>query len=152
VQNIPGKISKSTQTQTMFNNTLQTPRCSYVRQVSGVHTFVFQEASRAAVDQWIDYMDDILGTSSLERILGISLDTRQSGAMPLAYMTQRLRDLFSNYDKRPSIRIALISNQGALMLLIQMLAQITASDDQNVVQYYQASDDDDAARWLLETN
>ena len=104
------------------------------------------------MNQWIDYMDDVLGTARLDRSLGISLDTRESGALPLAYMTQRLRDLFHNYDKRPGLRIALISNQGALMLLIQMLAQITASDDQNVVQYFQARDDEDAERWLLKSD
>ena len=141
--------SSSTQTKTMVHNTLSASLCSYVRQSNGIHTFVFQESSRAAVDQWIEYMDDVLGTARLDRPLGISLDTRESGILPLAYMTQRLRDLFRNYDKRPTLRIALISNQGALMLLIQMLAQITASDDQNVVQYYQARQDDDAIRWLL---
>jgi hypothetical protein len=113
--------------------------------------FVFQESSRAAVDQWIDYLDDILGVAQLDRPLGIVLDMRESGSLPLAYITQRLRDLFANYDKRPTLRFAFISTgHNALILLIHLLAQIIASDDQNVVQYNQVNDEHEAVRWLFE--
>jgi len=151
VQNQVIGLTSHTQPKPMVNNTLRKPLCLHIRQANSIHSFVFREASRAAVDQWIDYMDDILGTSPFDRPLRISLDTRESGTLPVAYQAQRLHDLFCNYDQRPLMRIALVSNQGALMLLIQMLAQITASDDQNVIQYYQAVDDADAEGWLLET-
>ena len=152
MQNYHIDTSGGIQTKIMVNNTLHAPLCSHVRLANGIHTFVFQESSRAAVDQWIDYMDDILGIWSFDNPVRLSLDTRYSGALPIVYMTLCLRDLFANYDKRPCLRIALISDQGALMILVQMLAQITSSDDQNVVQYYQAREDVDAIQWLLESN
>ncbi len=115
--------------------------------------FVFQGSTRAAVDQWIDYMDDILGTAPFNRPLGIALDTRESGTLPLGYAAQRLADLFANYDKRPPLRIALISDQSAIIIiLIQMLAQIAASDDQNTVQYHHSNDENEAFHWLLEAS
>ena len=136
----------------MLSNMIREPLCSHRLQANGIHTFVFQESSRAAVNQWIDYMDDVLGTAQLDVVLPIALDTRFSGMLPLAYMLKQLRDLFANYDKRPPIRIGLISNQGALMLLVQMLAQITASDDKNIVEYHQSAEETEAAQWLLCVN
>lgn len=133
-----------------MTNTLTTVQvCSYRRQDDGVHMFAFQDSTRSAVDQWVDYLDDILGAARLDVPLAIALDIRESEALPLAYMTQRLRGLFANYDARPPLRIALISNQGALILLIHLLAQIAAADDTNPVAYHHAHDEDEALAWLL---
>ena len=111
--------------------------------------FTFHESTRAAVDRWTAYLDDILGRARLDVALMITLDLGDSCALPLAYLTKRLRELFANYDARPPLRIALISDQSAMILLIYMLAQIAAADDENTVQYHQSRNQDDAFQWLF---
>src|SRR4051794_5464887 len=105
------------------------PLCSYQLRSDGVHEFIFQEASRAAVNQWIDQLVGILETSPRESVVPIVVDTRSSSMLPLAYTIEKLRDVYLNCVSCPTMRLAFLSGSSALMLFVQMLAQMAAANE-----------------------
>lgn len=125
------------------------PLCSYTLLPNGVHEFVFQESSRASVDQWVDQLVYILDTKPKEITLPIIVDTRQSGMLPIAYMIQKLRDIYLDYGQRPAMRLAFLSENNALMVFIQLLAGVAAASDIQSLQYQQFNTSDAATEWLL---
>lgn len=135
----------------MLSNTINNRQCLYSALESGVHEFVFLEASRASVDEWITYLDDIYGRAPLKQELRFVVDTRQSGMLPLGYMSKKLRDLHANYDKRPPTRLVFLSYQSAMMVLLHLLIEITVSNEENAVRYFQTDDPQKAVDWLMTT-
>ena len=125
--------------------------CSYTLLPNAVHEFVFQESSRAAVNQWIDQLVHLLDTAPKASVLPIVVDTRQSGMLPIAYVIQKLRDVYLNSDHRPSMRLAFLPGNNALMVFVQLLAEIAASNEGRRVEYHQSHTQDEAFAWLLAT-
>ncbi len=125
------------------------PLCSYRLLPNSVHEFIFQESSRASVDQWVDQLVYIIDTTPKEITLSIIVDTRQSGMLPIAYMIQKLRDIYLDYGQRPAMRLAFLSENNALMVFVQLLAGVAAASDIQPLQYQQFNTSDAATEWLL---
>ena len=125
------------------------PLCSYTLLPNAIHEFVFQDSSRASVDQWVNQLIHILDATPKEITLPIIVDIRQSGMLPIAYMIQVLRDIYLDYGQRPAIRLAFLSENNALMVFVQLLAGVAAASDTQPLQYQQFNTSDDATEWLL---
>jgi len=138
-----------------FSSTIQSANstngslCSHRLLSNGVHEFNFQESSRAAVNEWIDHLIHLLDASLPETILTLVVDTRQSGTLPLGYVIGKLRNIYREYEQRPLMRLAFLSETNALMVFVQMLAEIAAGSEVSTVQYHQSPTKADAIEWLL---
>jgi len=123
--------------------------CSYQLRSDGVHEFIFHEASRAGVNQWTDQLVHILEASPHDAVVPIIVDTRFSSMLPIAYTIEKLRDVYLNCAGCPTMRLAFLSGNTALMLFVQMLAQMAASNEADRIQYHQSPTEADATAWLL---
>jgi hypothetical protein len=144
-----GDTSMTFPAEMLFKDGVQNPLCSHHFTEEGIHKFTFQDSSRAAVNEWIECLAGITTASSDQPILTIILDTRISGTLPLAYVTRKMRDVFATCAPQQAIRLAILSGQSALMVLIQMLAEIAAPNETSIVQYHQSQDEAEAITWLL---
>jgi hypothetical protein len=132
-----------------LNDCVNKSLCSYHVLSTGVHEFSFQESSRAAINEWIDHLVHLLETSPSDDALSLIVDTRQSGTLPMGYLIGKLRDVYRKYNQSPSLRLAFLSKNSALMMFAQMLAEIAASNEEKIIQYHQSPTEDEAVAWLL---
>jgi hypothetical protein len=133
-----------------LNRSASIPLCSYTLLPNAVHEFVFHESSRAAVNQWIDQLAHILDTSPKASVLPIVVDTRQvETLLPVAYLIQKLRDIYLDYNWRPSMRLAFLSGNSSMIVFVQFLAELAAFSKAKRIEYYQSYSQDEAYAWLL---
>lgn len=115
---------------------------THLRQDNNSHELIFTEASRKATDQLIEMLADFYRKQG-DRIY-ILLDMRQSGMLPLRYLTVELRRLNELYSSHSPIFIALVMNDASMLEVTSALMRTIMRRDN--AQYFM--DIDKARLWL----
>jgi len=129
-------------------------KCIYQTLDGGIQEFVFQQASHAAVDEFIDHLtwmavnDPTYRNSTTIRIL---MDTRQSGALPMYYIAKRASEWSRSQPLDKQNRLArtaqLYTASSAYVTIARNLSKVFSS--KNAKQEYFQNDRDAALAWLL---
>lgn len=109
----------------------QTP-VSYDITPHGIHLMVMHEASRAAVDMWLDHMTDLmyrLHAAGPDAYAPILLDLREPGMMPVGYATHAVRLWAEEYAHPPLVDMAVVYRYGLLASLAVSLSGLTRLPD-----------------------
>ena len=128
-------------------------RCLYRKLDNDIREYVFTEASNAAVDEWIDWLDrivieDLIPEGSTDRLL---FDTRQSGPLPMYYTFKKLtewRQKNQPYDQNRYSRVAQLYNSNSFYVtMAKNLMKIFPMRDSKMEYFF--NDRDAAVAWLL---
>ena len=116
---------------------------THLRQDNNVHELIFTEASRRSTDQLIEMLANFYRQEQQEQIY-LLLDMRQSGMLPLRYLTVEMRRLNEQYAKHAPIFIALVLEDVNLIEVTSALMRTIMRRDS--AQYF--TDIDKARLWL----
>ncbi len=121
------------------------------RTETGVHEFVFHQANRAAVDDWLDYMNQIYDGKTQQDKIYFLLDLRQSGSLPMTYSSSKGLQWMKALKVHPKVRLAMINKpeETILTALFDRLLQTMRLGHLKSANFY-GDADDKALEWLLE--
>ena len=110
---------------------------------NNIHELVFEESSRDAIDQFLGMLVDFYQNEDGENPY-IILDMRESGMLPLRYLTTSLRQLFEYYPEHEPAKIALVMEDPQMLDVARALLQTIMKRES--VQYFTKMDK--ARLWL----
>ncbi|MCI0711975.1 MAG: STAS/SEC14 domain-containing protein [Chloroflexi bacterium] len=73
-----------------------------------IHEFIFEDAKKEAVDDFYDMFQQLVALHNAAQPYLMMLDLRKSGHFPIGHARQRQRAAFSQAEKFPMGRIALV--------------------------------------------
>lgn len=115
---------------------------------NNIHELAFAESSRDAIDQFLGLLVDFYQNSNGETAY-IVLDMRESGMLPLRYLTKSLRKLFEYYPVNQSAKFAVVLEDPQMLNVTYALLRTIMIPDS--VQYF--TQIEEARIWLqLEQN
>jgi hypothetical protein len=122
--------------------------CIYQQLDNGIHEFVFQRSSRAAVDDMVRKIGDILRkTSATAPSPRYLIDNSRVNAVPLVYVRNQLKKVSEN---RPTGlepgRVAILYD-GTLGMVANQMLRLALS---NQLHFFNPTERDEAIAWLLE--
>lgn len=97
----------------------ESERFTYIRHADcDVHEFVFHQANRLAVDEFLVVLDPILSQAPNDRPLRVLVDLRPDGLPPINYVFPRLKAFF---QKRYvfGFRVVYLYDSSTLLSMIQ---------------------------------
>ncbi|MEQ8672129.1 MAG: hypothetical protein RLP44_20995 [Aggregatilineales bacterium] len=71
--------------------------CEHIANANGVHEFIFEDSSRAAVDFLMDSMSEIIAVTPIDDPIMMMIDLSKSGVPPLRYAMMRSKKVNSRY-------------------------------------------------------
>lgn len=104
---------------------------------NNVHELVFNEASRQAADEFLS-MWAALYERNEANMLYIVLDMRDSGMLPLRYLTTQMRDMLQQHPDRESAHIAIVLDDPQILSVTQALMRTIIRRQR--VQYFTQMD------------
>lgn len=110
---------------------------------NNIHELVFAEASHDAIDQFLGMLVDFYEETNGDNPY-IILDMRESGMLPLRYLTKSLRRLFERYPEHESAKIALVLEDPQMLNVTRALLRTIMKRES--VQYFTKMDK--ARLWL----
>lgn len=110
---------------------------------NNIHELVFVEASHDAIDQFLGMLVDFYEETNGDNPY-IILDMRESGMLPLRYLTKSLRRLFERYPEHESAKIALVLEDPQMLNVTRALLRTIMKRES--VQYFTKMDK--ARLWL----
>jgi hypothetical protein len=116
---------------------------THLRQDNNVHELAFTEASRRSTDQLITILADFYRNPQSESIY-LLLDMRDSGMLPLRYLTLEMRRLNEEYLNHAPIYIALVVDDVSIIEVTSVLMRTIMRRDS--AQYF--TNIDKARLWL----
>lgn len=128
-------------------------RCLYRQLENGIAEFVFVESSNAAVDEWIEWLNNAPPhptnvQNGVDRIL---FDTRQSGPLPMYYAFKRLnewRQKSTTYDQsRPNRTAQLYKSNSFYVTMAKNLLKVFPFPNARMEYFHENRDA--AIAWLL---
>jgi len=93
---------------------------THVKLENNIHELVFSESSRRAIDQFLDILVGFYHDADANGIY-VVLDMRQSGMLPLRYLTKNLRRVIEAYSGEQPAHIALVLNDPQLLNVARAL-------------------------------
>jgi hypothetical protein len=121
--------------------------CQYSHLGNGIHQFVFQKATREAVDQHVTQLEKIY-ESEPNALIRVMIDLRPSGWPPMAYTASALRQSNGRYPNRPTARYAFIYNAGFLLSVARTFFDLL-NPSRGAARFFSGSEADKAVDWLL---
>lgn len=123
--------------------------CQYRVLANGVHEFIMQESSRAAVDDFIDALEEMVtlippGTAApmlLNSVVGIQ---------PISYIFGRVRDLTRKYPPPPPGQRSKIAMMFKPNILIDTIDMMMRSFPNVKVRFFKPDEREAALAWLIE--
>lgn len=124
--------------------------CTYEYRKDGIHKLKLLESSKAAVDQWIGYIDRICTTEDNAPLLLI--DFTQSGLPPVNYFISRITDW---QKARPFACVGrcavLYRGTGMTLSLLENIAHLLDFFQAPQTQFFQKKYEEEAQQWLHKT-
>ncbi len=109
------------------------PVITHVSLENNIHELVFSEASRNAIDQFLEMLVSFYQETPGEHPY-IILDMRESGMLPLRYLTKSLRRLFERYPEHESANIAIVLEDPQMLHVTRALLRTIMRRE--TVQYF----------------
>lgn len=101
--------------------TTRLPSCIYHLRQDGIHEFTFTKASRQAIDEWVEHANGIYANVTEQDHLKFLIDLRESGVMPLPYLSQRGRAWVNSLKIHPQVNMAILHKGDVLLSLSNAL-------------------------------
>jgi len=119
------------------------PVITHITLDDNIHELVFSESSRRAIDHFLDMLVQFYSENGDDNLYFV-LDMRESGMLPLRYLTKELRALLEAYPDREAARIALVLDDPQMLNVTRALLNTIVRRDR--VQYF--TQVDKARLWL----
>lgn len=116
---------------------------THVAHNNNIHELVFTESSRSVIDHFLKMMNRFYQQSNGESLYLI-MDMRQSGMLPLRYLTKSLRQLLEQHADTASTNIAIVLEDPQMLNVTRALLRTFMHRDS--VQYF--TDIEKAHLWL----
>lgn len=124
------------------------PVITHVALDNNIHELVFAESSHDAIDQFLVMLIDFYKEAN-DNSAYVVLDMRESGMLPLRYLTKSLRRLFEQYPVKETAKIALVLEDPQMLNVTRALLGTIMRRES--VQYF--TQIEEARTWLqLEQN
>jgi hypothetical protein len=116
---------------------------THIRAEPNTHELVFSESSRRAIDQFIQMVHQLYKDTP-DSTIYLLLDLRESGMLPLRYLTLGIRELIDSYPHHPGTAMAIVLDDPTMINVTSALMQTIMRRDQ--AQYF--TQIDKARLWL----
>ncbi len=121
--------------------------------VNDIHRIVFLQATREAVEAWVNVMDAIYADVTPENRLRFLFDERPSGPLPLTYSINRGVRWARSLEYHPQARVAfLFPDRMVTSLANSMLGLVQRQMGHLSVRLFDPSQEAQAIAWLTEPN
>jgi hypothetical protein len=122
--------------------------CHYIRLDNGVHSFLFEDSSRACFDQFMERLTAVTEASSPDKPLLVLLDWRKSGLPPLRYAFQKSQVYMKRFPHYSGGKTAYLYRMGTLITLAQSFVNLLHAKASG--RFFAEDQQDAAIKWLLE--
>jgi hypothetical protein len=123
--------------------------CAYQQHDSGLHEFTVLNASRQAVDVFIDGMDAIFAHTPHSATILVLIDVSQSKMPPITYAFQRGQGLFARHKIHAPLRSVYLHKPNVVIAIIQSYLALLRSGERRERRFMQDTQRDEAIAWLL---
>lgn len=121
--------------------------CLYRKLDNGIHEFIMAEASRPAVDEFIDALDEMAQSLLPGKTAPILIDS-SVGIQPLRYIFARTLTLLRGHSTPvETARMAMVLRPNVLINTIQVMMRIFPFIN---LRFFQPDEREQAIAWLLE--
>lgn len=124
--------------------------CEYIHHNSGIHEFIFHEASRAAVDEFIAHINRIMRQSPPDKTTLILIDVSPSGPVPMGYFIERVRHIVARAPHRLPTRATVLYRDKSVMAIMHHIVTMLAGH-QDQISFHPVGQRTKAINWLLES-
>ncbi|MGJ3239308.1 MAG: hypothetical protein ACFE0Q_11425 [Anaerolineae bacterium] len=116
---------------------------THVRLEHDLHEIIFTEASHSAIDQFLGLLEQLYQRANYNKLY-VVLDLRDSGMLPLRYLTKSVRYLFDKYPEQQFATLALVLEDVQMLNVTRAL--LNTIMHRETVQYFTRQDK--ARLWL----
>ena len=125
-------------------NTSTQLHCVYECLDNNIHQFTIVKATRQAVDDYLQQLNDILVADQINRIL---VDIRLDGMPPMRYAIRKGMQQFAGYEKVPTMRVAFLYEEGTKVAIGEALLSLLRLNSTR--RAFKGKHREEAIRWLL---
>jgi hypothetical protein len=124
------------------------PLCVHTPLDNSIHQFVFVEASREAVDEYLGHLYTVIEQLKDDEPLLMLMDLRPDGIPPLKYALTTSKKFFVQYPNLPPTKAAYITNSATLVGLGLSVLSLIGTETKR--RTFSADEEYLAIEWLLE--
>lgn len=122
----------------------------YIKHPDGLHEIIYNEVSRAAVDEYMNHFDHVMSVTPQDGVLRLLSNGANVVEMqPIAYMMSRFRGVMQKYPQRPAVRVAILYGSVRFLDLVNGLFRIFVHG-RDAMRFFKAEQREEAISWLHE--
>jgi hypothetical protein len=122
--------------------------CVHTPLDDSIHQFVFIEASREAVDEYLRHLQTVIEQLKDDEPLLMLMDLRPDGIPPLKYALTTSKRFFARYPNLPPTKAAYITNSTTLVGLGLSVLSLIGTETKR--RNFSDHEEYQAIEWLLE--
>ncbi|MBZ0284623.1 MAG: hypothetical protein K8L97_28050 [Anaerolineae bacterium] len=127
-------------------------KCAYTRLENGIHEFVFQDSSKATIDEFFRILEGILTTTPKTETARYIVDVSQSdGVASLVAGAQRFRRMETQMPQRARGRTVVLHTSGGVLGFIDNFVRALAPS-RDITRFFPVDKREEAVEWLLSDN
>ena len=128
----------------------QQPGFTFAQLDNGIHEFHWNSTERVAVDDWMQYNDDLYARTSIDQTLYFLHIINSTRFPPLSYVIRKARYLQMKYPKQPSTRSAILFHSRFFSSMFNTMSNMLNRKGKDVTRFFLMNERDEAIGWLLE--
>jgi hypothetical protein len=126
--------------------------CSYVYRNNGIHEFVLADASKAAVDQWLEQLNALYVHASLDEIMLVLADVRRSRMQSMVFAFRRIEKWLAEHPQRPATHYAFLSHPDVVRAIkATFMTLVRSSGESDMARFFSIDRREQAVAWLRAT-
>lgn len=124
-------------------------KCLYQQREDSIHVFTFTDASREAVDEFVNQLEAVYTNSPQDQHIYLYVDTSSIKAgPPLRQIARQITPFFQEFPERPRGSLAIITARGSVFTMLgNFLNLFSRSKDR--FKLFREGQEDEAIRWLM---
>lgn len=117
----------------------------------GYHLFTFYESSKRMLDQWLELAKPVMAANQGQPVLREIYDMRKSGLPPMAYATEKGKELITLFPNPIPFRLAVVVGSGGFFgSLVKNLMNMLGAREGNQIRIFSVAEFAEAEEWVMQ--
>ena len=128
--------------------TVGSERCSYVYRNNGIHEFILTDASKAAVDEWLEQWSTLLYNASPNETILVLADVRRSSMQSMTHAFRHIEKWLTEHPQSPTTRYAFLSHPEVVRAMKATFITLVRSGSSDMARFLSGERREQAIAWL----
>ncbi len=129
--------------------TAQLQNLTFIQHDNGIYELVLHKNNRQTVDELLHVITEYIRPEEQTEDIRLLLDQRETGVMPIRYLTSKIREYQATQKRALSSRTAILYKDNSLLTLMQGVMKLFPMQGADTFTFIK-EDHDKAVAWLLQ--